>query len=136
MTACKVHTGNWREKCLTCIWWLKYKPSYWESWKPQLQSRKASQCLPEIPDSSQTARRAALDRILSKSYQMSLRSPSICSLCTATRSLLWLQPHTGQPHTLRCCWCVFLQCCILFPLWLFSQPSVAYVFRAEVLSLL
>lgn len=31
---------------------------------------------------------------------------------------------------------MFLQYCILFPLWLFSQPSVAYVFKAEVLSLL
>lgn len=30
----------------------------------------------------------------------------------------------------------FLQYCILFPLWLFSQSSVAYVHKAEVLSLL
>lgn len=30
----------------------------------------------------------------------------------------------------------FLQNCILFPLWLFSQSSVAYVRKAEVLSLL
>ena len=88
MTICKVHTGNWREKCLTCIWWLKYKPNYWESWKPQLQSRKASQCLPETADSSRTTRRAALDRILLKSYQMGLISASICSVFTASHSLL------------------------------------------------